>query len=37
MLDTHQMFFGLVDHEVAPGPSADDDPAAAWAYVRDAM
>src|SRR5262245_8463549 len=37
MLGTHHMFFGLVDHEVAAGPSADDDPAAAWAYVRDAM
>jgi uncharacterized protein (TIGR03086 family) len=37
MLDTHQLFFGLVDHEVAPGPTADEDPLRAWAYVRDAM
>ncbi len=37
MVGTHVLFFGFIDHEVAPGPSADDDPQAAWAYVRDAM
>lgn len=47
MVDTHHIFFGLIGHDVAPGPSVDDDgddgddayggPLGAWAYVRDAM
>jgi uncharacterized protein (TIGR03086 family) len=37
MLDTHHLFFGRIGHEVPKGPSAADDPHAAWAHVRDAM
>jgi uncharacterized protein (TIGR03086 family) len=37
MLDTHHLFLRFIDQDVAPGPSAADDPLAAWSYVRDAM
>jgi len=34
MVETHQTFFGLADHDV---PSMPDDPLAAWPMARDAM
>lgn len=39
MADTHQLFFGLIGHEVPPGPAVDDEsgPMGTWAHVRDAM
>jgi uncharacterized protein (TIGR03086 family) len=37
MQDTHRMFFGLIGRELPAGPTADDDPAAAWAHVRDEL
>ncbi|MGH9187793.1 MAG: TIGR03086 family metal-binding protein [Acidimicrobiales bacterium] len=37
MVDNCTMFFGLVERELAPGPSVEQDPVAAWASARDAM
>lgn len=37
LIDAHHIFFGLVDHDVDPPPSVDDDPAAAWVATRTAM
>ena len=34
VVDTHQMFFGFVDHDAGPLP---DHPIEAWPVVRDAM
>ena len=33
VIDAHGIFEGLVDRSIAPGPSVDDDPAAAFAHT----
>lgn len=37
MVDNQTMFEGLVGRELTGGPSVDDDPLAAWTYVRDVV
>ncbi len=37
MVDTHTMFFGMIDEELPKGPEAADDPHGAWAHVSQAM
>ncbi len=37
MVGNAHLFYSLVGRELPPGPSVDDDPAAAWAYARDAI
>jgi len=35
VIDTQGLFAGFVGEEIEPGPSVDDDPVAAWEFVRD--
>jgi uncharacterized protein (TIGR03086 family) len=37
LVDTSEMFLGLIGREAPPHPSVADDPAAAWAVVRDGV
>jgi uncharacterized protein (TIGR03086 family) len=37
MVKNAHLFYSLVGRELPPGPSVADDPAAAWAYARDAI
>jgi uncharacterized protein (TIGR03086 family) len=37
LVQTQGMFLGFVGDEVAPGPTVDDDPAAAWDHARAAV
>ena len=37
MAGNRSMFLGLINREVPPGPSVEDDPRGAWANGRDAM
>ncbi len=37
MVETSEVFLGMVGLELPAGPSADDDPVAAWAAARDAV
>jgi uncharacterized protein (TIGR03086 family) len=37
LVDTHGMFVGFVNLQLAPGPAAAEDPVGAWASARDQM